>query len=406
MEYDGELLEIANRKGLALLTYLAINPEIHRRNRLAGLFWPDYNQTRARANLRRTFWILNQTPLANLIGAGQESIHLESGDELWVDVIRFRELLDVWCDPEHLSAELTADALTALSEAIAIYQRDFLADFYLPDSNEFENWTLAQREQLRQQMLRALAALASHHIAQGYYEAAQSNARRQLEIDNLQESAYQQLMTALARNGQRNAALAQYEECRRLFFDELGVGPSEETTAVYQRIRADASASIPPLEPVVAPPQPRQLATDPSLERSPANPYRGLLAFREEDAPFFFGREAFTELLLEAVHQQSLAAVVGLSGSGKSSVVHAGLLAELRIEGNWLIASFRPGSRPFQALAAALLPELEKGLTEIEQLVETDKLAIALMQGDVSLISIIRRILSSTLYIWGLISHK
>ena len=55
-------------------------------------------------------------------------------------------------------------------------------------------------------------------------------------------------------------------------------------------------------------------------------PYRGLEVFREEDAPFFFGREAFTEDLCRAVAVRSLVAVVGRSGSGKSSVVRAGLV--------------------------------------------------------------------------------
>jgi hypothetical protein len=54
------------------------------------------------------------------------------------------------------------------------------------------------------------------------------------------------------------------------------------------------------------------------------SPYRGLLAFREQDAPVFFGREAFTHELERAVRDQPLVAVVGPSGSGKSSVVFFG----------------------------------------------------------------------------------
>jgi serine/threonine-protein kinase len=62
----------------------------------------------------------------------------------------------------------------------------------------------------------------------------------------------------------------------------------------------------------------------------PPCPYRGLFAFQEKDAPFFFGREAFVGQLLEAVQRQTLVAVLGPSGSGKSSVVFAGLLPRLR----------------------------------------------------------------------------
>lgn len=59
-------------------------------------------------------------------------------------------------------------------------------------------------------------------------------------------------------------------------------------------------------------------------------PYRGLQAFREEDEPFFFGRTAFAETLTAAILRQPLIAVVGASGSGKSSVVRAGLIPRLR----------------------------------------------------------------------------
>jgi hypothetical protein len=59
-------------------------------------------------------------------------------------------------------------------------------------------------------------------------------------------------------------------------------------------------------------------------------PYRGLLHFREEDAPFFFGREAAIEGLIDGIKHHPFLALVGASGSGKSSVVRAGLVPRLR----------------------------------------------------------------------------
>jgi len=84
-------------------------------------------------------------------------------------------------------------------------------------------------------------------------------------------------------------------------------------------------------------------------------PYRGLAAFQEEDAPYFFGREAVTYQLVNAVKQKPLIAVVGASGSGKSSVVFAGLIPELKQDRNrdWQIVAFRPGNNPFESLAIA-----------------------------------------------------
>ncbi|GAB1544458.1 hypothetical protein NUACC21_71340 [Scytonema sp. NUACC21] len=91
------------------------------------------------------------------------------------------------------------------------------------------------------------------------------------------------------------------------------------------------------------------------LGGTPPCPYRGLFAFGEEDADLFFGREQFTKNLVAAVKRKSLVAVVGCSGSGKSSVVFAGLVPQLRRETlvNWQIVSFRPGNNPVEALAAA-----------------------------------------------------
>jgi hypothetical protein len=113
----------------------------------------------------------------------------------------------------------------------------------------------------------------------------------------------------------------------------------------------------------------------------PPCPYRGLFAFREQDATFFFGREVFTDKLVEAVRKKPLVAFIGASGSGKSSVVFAGLVPRLRREGGWLIASFRPGPAPFRALAAALLPFLDPQKSEVDRLVEIPKLADAFREG-------------------------
>ena len=124
-------------------------------------------------------------------------------------------------------------------------------------------------------------------------------------------------------------------------------------------------------------------ATPPSwldLGRRPTDiiPYRGLFAFQEKDAQFFFGRETFTDMLVDAVQKQPLVAVIGSSGSGKSSVVFAGLVRRLRA-GNWHIVDFRPGSRPLFNLASSLVSYEEslfgKLLSRTERLREIRNLA-------------------------------
>ncbi len=94
----------------------------------------------------------------------------------------------------------------------------------------------------------------------------------------------------------------------------------------------------------------------PSELRSSICPYRGLEPFREEDAPFFCGRDDAIRELVAQVKANDFVAVVGPSGSGKSSLVFAGLLPALRQERQmrtWDVVSFRPGPWPLHALAAA-----------------------------------------------------
>ncbi len=126
------------------------------------------------------------------------------------------------------------------------------------------------------------------------------------------------------------------------------------------------------------------------------SPYRGLLYFREEDAPFFFGRRETITQLVTAVQHHSLVAVVGASGSGKSSVVRAGLVPELRKSRDrvWEVTTIVPTDRPIHALAVVLLPMYEPNLRETDRLIETNKLAEALLSRTVALRDIVDRVLA------------
>lgn len=118
-------------------------------------------------------------------------------------------------------------------------------------------------------------------------------------------------------------------------------------------------------------------------------PYRGLLPFREEDAHLFYGRIAYTDRLFEAVTRQPLTAVFGPSGSGKSSVVFAGLVPRLRTMGNWQIVDCRPGNNPFQSLLAPIIRQLEPDLSKIDRLRKEKELVTDLKQNKLVLTELI-----------------
>jgi hypothetical protein len=88
--------------------------------------------------------------------------------------------------------------------------------------------------------------------------------------------------------------------------------------------------------------------------RSGVSPFKGLPAFEEADAARFFGRKALTARLLDHLHESRFLAVVGASGSGKSSVVRAGLIPAVRAQRNRPVHLITPTAQPLEALATTL----------------------------------------------------
>lgn len=137
--------------------------------------------------------------------------------------------------------------------------------------------------------------------------------------------------------------------------------------------------------PVICEHSPAPRLTWQKLGGFPPCPYRGLSAFSPDDAPFFFGREGFTNQLVEAVNKKPLVAVIGASGSGKSSVVFAGLIPRLQqatpSEFPLVIAAFRPGKNPFEALATALISVHKTSISDDEKKLAELELGIELQQN-------------------------
>ncbi len=137
-----------------------------------------------------------------------------------------------------------------------------------------------------------------------------------------------------------------------------------------------------------AAPPPAPLAVGPI----PPCPYPGLAYFGPQDSTRFFGREKAIEALESAVARRSFTALVGASGSGKSSVVLAGLAPRLDAQGGWRFSHFRvgtePDKNPFAALARALAPLLGAG-DIIDRLGLSEELAANLASGDIALTNVV-----------------
>ncbi|MCP5010530.1 MAG: protein kinase, partial [Aestuariibacter sp.] len=249
-ELNGRSLhKFRTSKVQALLIYLTVeNGDPVSRNTLMGLLWPDLPRHSAQLNLRQTVYQLRKLLAELSIGEGDTAVSFLISERLTIGIHpEAAYTVDVQTFNQHLQAFQThthADLLTCttcqkqLEQAVALYRGDFLADFYLADSNIFEEWAMVKRETYRRQALDALETVTSIYLHQHNYQRAQKFAQQQIEIDNLRENGYRQLMESLARNGQRNDALAQYEMCRRQLSKELGMAPTAHTTRLYAQIKA------------------------------------------------------------------------------------------------------------------------------------------------------------------------
>ncbi len=122
-------------------------------------------------------------------------------------------------------------------------------------------------------------------------------------------------------------------------------------------------------------------ATESAEEDPLPCPYRSLFHFGPGDAKYFFGRESFVEELVKATQTRNFIPLLGASGSGKSSVVLAGLVPKLQQAGDWQFTHFRPGPDPFYALAEALVPLYMSEIDSTDKITQAGKLAESLKEG-------------------------
>lgn len=222
-------------KVLALLIYLAVTGQAHSRDTLATLLWGDLPEATAKRNLTKALTNLRQL-LEPFLLIERHSVAFNYQTPAAVDVVVFQAAVEggALLEPDNPERDLAP-----LRQAVSLYRSEFLAGFYVKNALEFEEWTLGQREYLRGLMLQALQRLTEQSALPGAdLAAALEYCRRWLGLEPWQEAAHRQMMLLLARSGQRDAALAQYETCRQILAEELDVAPTPETTILYERLKA------------------------------------------------------------------------------------------------------------------------------------------------------------------------
>ena len=246
----GQKITLSTRKAEALLAYLACAPDKARsRDQLAGLLWSDRAEAQAKNSLRQALTSLRHGLQENgttVVMTNGESIALESS-AVAVDVLEFEKLAANGSNGN-------------LARAERLYQGPLLDGLSVRDPS-FNEWLIQERARLHELAIRAVERLLAGLLRAGDHEAAIATAQRLLALDPLRESTDRTLMRLYAEQGQRGLAARQFERCRDVLAQELGVEPAPATRRLYEEIVGASDAG----DTATRPPIPLPLPAKPSV---------------------------------------------------------------------------------------------------------------------------------------------
>ncbi len=224
----------------ALLAYLLLQRHrVHFREVLADMFWAEHSQERARGSLNTALWKLKKALEPKGIPAGtylknshQGGVAFNRESQYWLDIEVFEnETNRILVRPFQAVEEIH---IKGLKKTLGLYNGELLEGFY-------KDWALRERERLRAFYLRSLIYLLQYYGFHQAYETAITYGLQILDLDPLREEIHREIMRLYLGNGQRALAIKQYEICCTTLDKELGIGPMEDTQALYVQIYAQGA---------------------------------------------------------------------------------------------------------------------------------------------------------------------
>jgi len=339
---NGATAELGPPKQRALLAILLLHAgEIVPVDRLIDLLWGEHPPRTAAhsiqiyvSDLRRAIEALGGE---RILATRPPGYQLDADPEA-IDARRFERLVEEGA--RQLREGDREGGTEALRTALRLWHGPALSDF------AYEEFAQPYIRRFGDLHLDAIEQVASAELDAGRAAEVIPMLDAAIRDDPLRERSRELLMLALYRAGRHPEALRTYQQLRTVLADELGLDPSPSLQRLQERILLH-DPSLQPREPEPAP-------------ASRRNPYKGLRSFTEADAADFFGREALVEQLLTRLQDGTrLIALVGPSGSGKSSAIGAGVIPRLRegaIPGSehWIIAQMVPGANPLAEVRAVI----------------------------------------------------
>ncbi len=236
---DGQVLEgFDARKVQELFCYLLLHRDHSlSREMLASVLWPETTTALSKKSLRQALWQL-QSALGSqsaviadrILVVDPEWIQLNVQADLWLDVAALEYASNITQNIP--GAELDPQKTLMLQQAVQLYQGPLLEGWY-------NDWCILERERLQTLYLAMLDKLMGYCEVRHDYETGLHYGMRIMCYDRARERTHRCLMRLHYLNGDRAAALRQFDQCAAALEDELGVGPSKHTLALYEQISAD-----------------------------------------------------------------------------------------------------------------------------------------------------------------------
>ena len=313
IEEDGRPSPIMKySKGCALLAYLIFNGQTTSREMIADLLWEASSTNHSLQNLRKLLSILR--PLAPELIISRKQVSFQPDGDIAVDLYTLRTALD-------------GDDVNKLDVGLALYRSELLDGFYLDDAPQFWEWQILAREHTRQRVWDGYHRLCTAYYANRAWLQGVRATRRWMQLEPLDESIHQWLMKFLAANGQKAAAMSQFERCRHLLAVELGVEPNPTTLSLLAQIQQTPDEFSAPLSPVAVISSKVQFPQVGVLAKPGALPPGSHISYLRNAV--FTGRtdelHRLAELLLpvdqtDAGRLTRAAVVTGMGGLGKSQL--------------------------------------------------------------------------------------